>query len=412
MDDYCGVNMKTLLKCFFILILATPTLYSQTQPYVILISFDAFRWDYSDRGITPNFDYMKERGVSASSLQPCFPSKTFPNHLSIITGMYPEHHGIISNNFKDYFTGKYFKLSDSVESRNAYWYKGEAFWETAERQGIISASYFFPGSNLSLKYRDPQYFYHYDHSKPYKERIDKVIDWLTLPQEKRPHFITTYFSATDDYGHKFGPNSPEVNYAIAKEDSVLGYLFQRLNKIKMMDSINVIVVSDHGMTEISLDRVINIERLLDGYKYESGDSGPFMLIQPVEGELENVYKQLKENKNHFKVYKKEDVPEYFHYSDNPLIPQIVILAENRWSVETNKSLENMKKYGNKGNHGYDNYWLDMHGVFYAIGPAFKQNYNVGTINNIDIYPLLCKIFNVVPNFNIDGKLERIEIILK
>jgi ectonucleotide pyrophosphatase/phosphodiesterase family member 5 len=404
--------MKHFIKIFALLLFYASTLIAQTHPYVILISFDGFRWDYADRGITPYFDYLKEHGVSASSLQPCFPSKTFPNHLSIITGMYPEHHGIISNNFKDYFNGKYFKLSDSVESRNAYWYKGEAFWETAERQGIISASYFWPGSDLSLYYRDPQYYFHYDHSRPYKERIDKIIDWLALPQDTRPQFITAYFSATDDYGHKYGPNSLEVNYAIAKEDSVLGYLFQRLNKIKMMDSINVIVVSDHGMTEIGLDRVINIEQLLDGYKYESGDFGPFMLIQPADGELEKVYKQLKENETHFKVYKKEDVPEYFHYSDSPLIPKIVVIAENGWSVETNKSLDNLKKYGNKGNHGYDNYWLDMHGIFYAMGPAFRANYKAGTINNIDLYPLLCKIFNVVPNFNIDGKLKRIESILR
>ncbi len=404
--------MKRLIKIIFFFLFCLSSLFAQTQPYVILISFDAFKWDYVDRNITPNFDYIKEHGVSANSLRPCFPSKTFPNHLSIITGMYPEHHGIISNNFKNYFTGKYFKLSDSVEVRNAYWYKGEAFWETAERQGIISASYFWPGSDLSLWYRDPQYYLHYDHSRPYNQRVDKIIDWLTLPFNKRPHFITTYFAATDDYGHKYGPNSPEINLAIAKEDSVLGYLFGELKKINMMDSVNIIIVSDHGMTEISEDRAVNVEQILDGYNYESGDSGPFMLIQPAEGELENIYGKLKENENHFKVYKKEDVPECFHYSSNPLIPQIVIIAENGWSVETNKSLENLKKYSNKGNHGYDNFWLDMHGIFYAMGPAFKVNYRVGTIDNIDIYPLLCKIFNVVPNFQIDGKLERIEYILK
>ena len=404
--------MKRFIKIIFFILFSLSTLIAQTQPYLILISFDAFRWDYVNRNITPNFDYMKEHGVSASSLQSCFPSKTFPNHLSIITGMYPEHHGIISNNFKDYFTGKYFKLSDSVEVRNAYWYKGEAFWETAERQGIISASYFWPGSDLFLSYRDPQYYFHYDRSKPYNQRINKIIDWLSMPYEKRPHFITSYFAATDEYGHKYGPNSPEINLAIAKEDSVLGYLFGELKKINMIDSVNIIIVSDHGMTEISEDRAVNIEQILDGFNYESGDSGPFMLIQPSGGDLENIYKKLKESENHFKVYKKKDVPEYFHYSDNPLIPQLVIIAENSWSVETNKSLEIVKKYGNKGNHGYDNYWLDMHGIFYAMGPAFKVNYKVGTIDNIDIYPLLCKIFNVFPNLKIDGKLERIEYILK
>ncbi|MCW8812145.1 MAG: ectonucleotide pyrophosphatase/phosphodiesterase [Chlorobium sp.] len=405
--------MKTFLKLFLIFIfLPLINVSTQSQPYVILISFDGFRWDYVDRGITPNFDYMREHGTSASSLQSCFPTKTFPNHTSIITGLYPEHHGIISNHFKDYFNGKFYSMGDSIESRNAYWYKGEAFWETAERQGITTASYFWPGSEVTLSYKHPTYFKKYDQKKPYKERVDGVIEWLRLPYEKRPHFITSYFEATDNYGHDYGPNSPEVNQAIAQLDSILGYYFKKLKEINLFDSTNIVVVSDHGMAETSIERTVNIEELLEGYKYESGDNGPFMLIEPWEGELENIYKKLKENETHFKVYKKEDVPEYFHYSDNPLISKIVIIAENGWGVETNKSFKNLVKYGTKGNHGFDNYWMDMNGIFYAMGPAFKANYKVGTINNIDIYPLLCKVFNVAPNPFIDGKLDRIAYILK
>jgi len=405
--------MKLFIKTFILtLVLVVFSLQAQSRPYVILISFDGFRWDYVDRGITPNFNFIKENGVSAKSLQPCFPTKTFPNHLSITTGMYPENHGIISNGFKDYSTGRYFRMSDTVEVRNERWYRGEAFWETAERQGIITASYFWPGSEVTDSERHPTYFYHYEHSKPYKDRVDGVIEWLQLPYEKRPHFITSYFDATDTYGHNYGPNSEGVNKAIAKLDSILGYFFRRLQEIKMFDSTNIIVVSDHGMTELSTERVINIEEILDGYKYESGDNGPFMLIEPGEGDLESIYRKLKENEYHYTVYKKEDVPEYYHYSDSPLISKLVVIAENGWGVETNKSIENMKKYGTKGNHGYDNHWIDMHGIFYAVGPAFKVNYSVGTIDNIDIYPLLCKIFDVIPNQLIDGKLERIKYILK
>jgi len=405
--------MKLSFKIFLILILLSVIkLEAQTHPYVILISFDGFRWDYVNREITPNFDFIKEAGVSANSLRPCFPSKTFPNHMSIITGMYPEHHGIISNNFNDYFTSEKFSMSDTIQSRNERWYKGEAFWETAERQGIITASYFWPGSDVYDPYRQPTYFYKYEHSKPYKERVDGVIEWLRLPYGKRPHFITSYFDATDTYGHKYGPDSSGVNQAIAQLDSILGYFFQRLQEINLFDSTNIIVVSDHGMTETSLERTVNIEDLLMYYEYQSGDNGPFMLIEPAASDLENIYKKLKENENHYKVYKRADVPEYYHYSDNPLIPELVIIADSGWGVETNKSLENLQKYGTKGNHGYDNHWIDMHGIFYAMGPAFKVNYRVGTINNIDIYPLLCKIFNLVPNQLIDGKLERIVYILK
>ena len=405
--------MKSFLKSFLILILLSlASLQAQPQPYVILISFDGFRWDYVDRGITPNFDYMKEHGTSASSLQPCFPSKTFPNHTSIITGMYPEHHGIISNNFKDYFNDKFYSMGDTNEVRNAFWYKGEAFWETARRQGVVTASYFWPGNEISVPYRNPTYSKQYESSKSYKERVDAVIDWLQFPYEKRPHFITSYFEATDDAGHDYGPNSSEVNNAIAQLDSVLGYFFNRLKEINLFDSTNIIVLSDHGMTDISIERTVNIDNILDGYKYKTGDNGPFMLIEPTDKDLENIYKKLKENENHYKVYKREVVPEYFHYSKNPLISKIVIIAENGWGVETNKSIERLEKYGTKGNHGYDNHWLDMQGIFYAIGPAFKTNLRVGTIMNIDVYPLLCKIFKIMPNPFIDGKLERIDYILK
>jgi ectonucleotide pyrophosphatase/phosphodiesterase family member 5 len=396
----------------FVLIISVFSLRAQSQPYVILISFDGFRWDYVDRGITPNFDFIKEHGVSAKSLRSCFPTKTFPNHISIVTGMYPEHHGIISNGFPDYFDSTRYSMGDSTSVRDAKWYKGEAFWETAERQGILTASYFWPGSVVALSYRHPTYYYKYDGHKPYRARVDGVIDWLKLPYNKRPHFITSYFEATDTYGHKYGPDSHEINFAIAQLDSILGYYFEKLKELKLLDSTDIIVVSDHGMTNVSEDRVINVENMLEGFKYKPNDSGPFMMIEPVKGELDNIFKTLKENENHYKVYKREDVPEYFHYSDNPLISKIVIIADLGWSLETNKSIESMKKYSSKGNHGYDNFEMDMNGIFYAIGPSFKKNYQVGTINNIDIYPLLCKIFNILPNPLIDGRLDRIEYILK
>ena len=405
--------MKHFFKSFLIiLIISVFELNAQPQPYVILISFDGFRWDYVDRGITPNFDYIKENGVSAKSLRPCFPSKTFPNHISIITGMYPSHHGIISNSFWDYYTDTHYSLGDTNAVRNAKWYMGEAFWETAERQGITTASYFWPGSEVTLSYRHPTYFYKYEHKKPYRERVDGVINWLKLPYAERPHFITSYFDATDTYGHEYGPDAPETNFAISQLDSILGYYFEKLKEISLFDSTDIIVVSDHGMTNVSKDKVVNIENILSGLKYKQNDHGPFTMIEPDPGELDEIYKRLKENENHYKAYKREDVPEYFHFSDNPLICRIVVIAENGWSLETNKSIEKMKKYSSKGNHGYDNYWMDMGGIFYALGPAFRHNYQVGTIDNIDIYPLLCKIFNIFPNPLIDGRLDRIEYILK
>jgi len=404
--------LKKIIFILFAFLLFPLSIYSQSQPYVILISFDGFRWDYANRGISPNIDRVKKEGVSALSLRPSFPSKTFPNHYAIVTGMYPENNGLIANSMHDPFTNERYKLSDSNQVRNGKWYLGEAFWETAQRNGIISASYFWPGSEMTPEYRRPKYFQRYVHTRNYKERVNGIINWLKLPYAERPHFLTLYFSATDDKGHKFGPNSKEVNGAIIKEDNMLGLLFNKLKDIKLYDSTNVILVSDHGMTEISKDRTVNIQNILRGYNVEYQQGGPFMLIQPKPGEVENVYKHLLKNRKHFNVYTKENIPARFHYSKNPFITDIIISADLGWSLTTDRSEKYMSKIKIGGNHGWDNYTLDMNGIFFAMGPSFKKGYKFGTINNIDIYPLLCEIFNISPRSNVDGKLENIEFVLK
>ena len=257
--------MKNLFKLFLtVLILALSPLTAQETPYVILISFDGFRWDYPSRGITPNFDEIRENGVAAVSLEPVYPSKTFPNHLSIITGMYPENHGIILNEFSDPFSGARYRMSDTTAIRDGKWYLGEAFWETAERQGITTASYFWPGSELHDPARRPTYRELYEHNRPYEERIAGVLRWLQLPPAERPHFITLYFHETDTQGHNFGPDAPETNQAIQRLDSMLGLLIEGLEKIGMRAQTNLIVVSDHGMTAVNTEKIVNIEKILEG----------------------------------------------------------------------------------------------------------------------------------------------------
>ncbi len=396
-----------------ILILFTISVYGST-PYVILISFDGFRWDYPNRGITPNIEKMINAGASALSLRPSFPSKTFPNHYSIVTGLYPENHGIISNIFQDPFTGETYRLGDNESVREPQWYRGEAFWETARRSGILTASYFWPGSELTIEYRRPNYVEYYNHNKPYRERIDGVIEWLSLPHAERPHFITIYFHDTDSYGHNYGPNSPEIDQSISRLDSLIGYFYDRTESIGLKDSINFILVSDHGMTEISKDRSINIEKLMDGHDVKYSNDGPFMFIDPQKHSADSLYLFLKSKAENFRVYTKFNIPDFYHFNKHPFIPDLILIAEPGWSLETNKTFErkNKKEKYSAGNHGYEKDFIDMHGVFIADGPAFKNDFRSGTVWNVDIYPLLCKIFGIaVPN-NIDGKLERIEFLLK
>lgn len=408
--------MKSSSKRLFLIIIFTFIVFnnsfSQNIPYTILISFDGFRWDYTNRGLTPNFDFIEKHGVKAISLKPSFPSITFPNHISIVTGMYPQNHGVIANTMYDPVTEKNYSLRDTAEIRDAYWYKGEMIWETARRQGVITASYFWPGSEMNIEYRRPNYFEKYEHNRDYIERINGVINWLKLPYDKRPKFITLYYDLTDSEGHRYGPNSPQVNAAIARLDSLIGVLFKKLDEIKLRDSVNVIIVSDHGMTEISKDRYINIEEIASCSSCKYFNRGAVMnIFISNKSEIDEVYTKLKKNENHYRVFKRNNIPAYFHFNNFNLIGDLFVLADMGWSVGTSKDKDRMHDY-NGGNHGFDNSFIDMHGIFYAIGPSFKENYITGTLENIDIYPLLCKILNIIPKQNIDGKLENISFILK
>lgn len=397
-------------KVFWFIFLTVSVLFGSENSYVILVSFDGFRWDYVNRGITPNIRKVIDNGVHAISLRPSFPSKTFPNHYTIITGMYPEHHGIIANRFYDQVENEWFSLSNKNNSKfYSKWYKGEAFWETARKNGILCASYFWPASDIDDESRRPEYFKIYDEDTPYKDRIDSLISWLGLPAKKRPHFLSVYFHDTDTYGHDYGPNSEEINQSISRMDSLTGYLLDELSTIGMIDSVNIILTSDHGMTETSNEEIINIEEIVEPYECLLEDLGPVVRITPNEDEILFVYRKLLENKNHYSVYLKKNIPGYFHFSDNPMIAPIIVIADPGWSFVKNEKLD--ENYSG-GNHGYDNNQLDMHGIFIAEGPDFKSGYITGTLWNIDIYPLLCKIFNVEPAANIDGKLERIEFVLK
>ncbi len=402
--------MKRFIYVLAFIILSAAS-FAQQNPYTILISFDGFRWDYSNRGITPNMDTLKMRGVETLSLRPSYPSITFPNHYSIVSGSYPEHHGILQNVFTN-IHGETYHLKDTVSVRQGKWYKREAFWTTARKHGIVTASYYWPGSEVKDKGVGPTYVMPYNHVEPHKNKTDTVIQWLSKTPKARPHFICLYFHDTDTYGHKFGPNSVEIDSAIMKMDTVIGDLTAGLKKINMLDSVNIIVVSDHGMAEVSNDRVVNVEKPILGDKYTLDGDGPFMFVFTGKDTIQTIYEKLKKNEKHYKVYLKTNMPPHYYFDDNEDIAPIIIVAEPGWVVVNNSSpADIIAKYG-KGKHGYEKDWLDMHGTFIAAGPAFKEGYKTGTVWNIDIYPLLCKMYNIPIDHKIDGDINRIRYILK
>lgn len=382
------------------------------KPYVILVSLDGFRWDYTQRGITPTFDKISREGVSALSLQPVFPSKTFPNHFSIISGMYAEDHGILMNSFLDPFSNQRYSMRKPAEVTNAKWYLGEAFWETAERQGIKTASFFWPGSEMTLSYRHPTYYKKFNSKIPYTARIDTALSWLQLAAEKRPHFITLYFEEVDHMGHEYGPDSPQVNKAVRLVDSLMATLFEGLKSIKMLSETNVVIVSDHGMVGVSKKRTVNIEKMIGGMNATIAGAGPVMMVNTVKENIAKVVARLKKNAEHYHVYRRDREPDYYHFSRHPFISPILVVADPGWYLINNWQEAHPERFRIKGTHGYDNHVINMHGIFYAEGPAFRNGYRTGTLKNIDIYPLLCKIFGIMPRRNVDGKLENIGFILK
>jgi len=399
--------MKRFIRLTIILVIAT-SLIVQCKQYLILVSLDGFRWDYAHRGLTPNLEQVREKGVSAMSLRPVFPTLTFPNHYSIISGMYPENHGIISNEFFNPIAEEQYSYRQADLMSDSKWYLGEAFWETAERNGIKTATFFWPGSDVSLPYRRPTYLKKYDSKIPYKERVNQVIEWLKLPEKERPFFITLYFEEVDIKSQEYGVNSKETNQAIKLLDDLIGYLQNSLKATEISDSVNIIIVSDHGMTDIYRDNTIDINKILSGKRCKVQNYGAFAMVEAQE-DLEEIYTYLKKNEYNYKVYKKSEVPEYLHFSKHPFISSLIILPENGWFITEKTESYSLTQ---KAAHGYDNEWSDMHGIFFAIGPAFKTGYSCGTLWNIDINPLMCKIFGISPRSNIDGKLDRIGFILK
>jgi alkaline phosphatase D len=373
------------------------------EPYVVMLSMDGFRWDYASRVRTPNLDKLAENGVKAEYVIPAFPSKTFPNHYSMATGLYPDNHGIVNNNFYCPELDMVYRIGDRQMVENTAFYGGEPIWVTAEKQGLTTASYFWVGSEAPVKGIQPTYWKRYEHSFPFENRIDTVIKWLNLPEKERPRLITFYFHEPDGTGHNPGPNTPELDQMVIRVDSLVGVLVKRLSELPIANQINLIVTSDHGMTEVSTERYVDLGRHVRREWLERWQGGnPLFSLKPVEGKLDYVYNILKSVKN-IKVWKANEIPARLNYGKNPRVLDLIVLADSTWSVGWGRPNE---RYYSGGAHGWDNAQKDMHTIFYATGPAFKKGHLHTPMEVVDLYPLIAKILNLEPA-EVDGKLERV-----
>lgn len=384
------------------------------KTYLILISLDGFRWDYVERFNPPNIKDFIKNGVKAESLIPLFPSKTFPNHYSIATGMYPDNHGIIGNSFYSYKKDKLYRLGDREAVEDGTFYKGTPIWVAAEKEGMLSASFFFVGTEADIQGIHPTYYYKFDNSIKNEIRIRQALDWLGLPPKERPHLITMYFSDMDDTGHKYGPNSDEqLKETLFTLDKHLGDLFKGVKKTGL--PVNIIIVSDHGMAPISVINYIPIKILENKTLFNTLNNGAIVNIHPKEQiSVDSIYNYLKKKEHNFKVYKTKDTPSYEYIPKNKDWGEIQVIPDYGYYFISSKGLAAKKQGKNKtfGVHGYDPKHKDMHGIFYANGPAFRNDYKINSIENIHIYPLMTEVLELKNPANIDGSLEKLKDVLR
>jgi predicted AlkP superfamily pyrophosphatase or phosphodiesterase len=375
--------------------------------YVLLVSLDAFRWDYSKIYNTPNLNKLATDGVKADRMFSSFPTVTFPNHYSIATGLYPDHHGLIDNSFSAPDLGLFYRMGDRTAVENPAFYGGEPIWVTAEKQGVRSASFFWVGSEAPVGGMHPSYWKKYDKTVTFEERIDTVIKWLGYPRDKRPELVTLYFDEPDATSHTFGPVSPQTWKVVERLDSLMGVLRLKLSTLPDAKKINLIILSDHGMEAVSPSRYVSIKSVVPERMIASISGGnPVYLINPSDGKKDSVLYLLNKAKG-LKAWDKSNLPPRWHYGTNPRIPAIVVVADSSWSIGTKPDGSSVRG----GAHGYDNSNSDMFSIFYAAGPSFRKNYKFEELNNIDIYNLVCGILRITPAKN-DGDPAHIKGMLR
>jgi len=380
---------------------------------VVVLSLDGFRADYMESIQPPNLVRLSETGVYAEDgMMPVFPSLTFPNHYSMATGLYPDHHGITDNTMLDRETGKRFSIHSREAIEDPSWWGGEPIWVTAENAGITTATFYWVGSEAPVKGVQPTYWRKFDAEVPEGDRVDQVLDWLDLPPDKRPQLIMFYFDSIDAIAHTSGANAPETVAAVLEADRQIGHLLDGLQSRGIEDRVNLLVVSDHGMTDRSQDRVLALDDYVDLEKLEIVTTTPILGANAVDGDVDGVVNMLKKANTHLSVWRKEDLPERFHYGWNPRIPDIVGLMDEGWTLYQTRSYmeENLGRLRG-ATHGYDPELESMRALFVARGPLFKSSVEIEPFECLQIYDLVTSLLEIQPAPN-DGDSSVLATIVK
>jgi alkaline phosphatase D len=380
----------------------------QSRPYVVLVSLDGFRYDYVKKYSAPNIAAMATRGASApDGMIPSYPSTTFPNHLALITGLYPEHHGIVANTFYDPARQQRYTYGDNETVRDGSWYSGVPLWSLAEQNQMRAACYFWPGSEAEIAGKRPSYYLKFDPTIPNDQRIEQVLAWLRLPVAQRPHFITLYMAEVDGAGHEHGPDSKETADAVKFVDAEVGKLIAGIDALHL--PIDLIVLADHGM-ETTRGGWITLDQFADLSQFKS--AGPLMYA-PSATDAEKAYQSLDGASDKFKVYRRADVPAELHYDSNPRAGDPVVVTAGAYSIRARgPAAGESHKPPSIGQHGYDPRLLpSMKALFVSSGPDIRTGVIVQPFENVNVYPLIAQILGL-PVGKIDGDLKVLQIVLK
>ena len=403
------------LACLFVLALSAcsaPSIHDARKPYapLILISFDGYRADYIERGLSPALTALANDGVRATALRPAFPTLTFPNHYTIVTGRYPDHHGIVNNRMVDPVSGKRFVYSDPKTIADPAWWGSDPIWVSIERLGGHTATMFWPGSDVAIDGVRPEHWLPFDATMTPDARVAQVLAWLDLPLAERPDFITLYFEQVDHAAHYFGPASNETNDALRELDAALARLVDGLKRRGLFDAANLVIVSDHGGTPSGPDKVIVLDDILDIADIDLVNSGVLAGFSAKPGREPKVESAVLAPHDHMRCWRKSQVPPRLHYGTNPRVPPLLCLADDGWLIFTREFVNRPNRHISVGEHGYDNADTNMRALFVAHGPAFRRGLVVPEFDNVDIYPLLAHVLRIEPQPN-DGNYAEVKSML-
>jgi predicted AlkP superfamily pyrophosphatase or phosphodiesterase len=364
---------------------------------LILVSLDGFHPDYLDRGLTPTLQRLADDGVRARWLTPSFPTKTFPGHYTMVTGLVPDHHGIVDNNMVDPKLGR-FAIQDRAAVGDGRWWGGQPIWVGARRAGLRSATLFWPGSEAAIDGVRPNDWQRYDAAMAPEARIDQVLAWLERPPRRRPHLVTLYLEGIDSAGHAHGPDSPQVDAALAAADAMLARLLEGLARLDLDEATNLVIVSDHGMAALEPDRQLLLEDLVDPALVEVVSLSEIFSVNPRPGQDAAVAAALLPARDGLDCYRRDDTPAAWNYGTHPRVPAFVCQLQEGWRIGRNEPFNPWpgRSAGNRGAHGFDPAVPSMRALFVAHGPAFQRGLLVDPFANVHVYPLLAAVLGIEP----------------